>query len=74
MVDKMKEEDIKINLNELKSDKEKNFRERLWFVKYWANYIRTHSDMEWSKQQNVLIDSQIQHARKLVKNKRPDSN
>jgi hypothetical protein len=36
-----------------------NKEDRLNFVKFWANYIRRHSDEEWSKQQNVLIDSQI---------------
>lgn len=36
-----------------------NKEERLNFVKFWAEYVRTHSDKEWSKQQNVIIDSQI---------------
>lgn len=36
-----------------------NKEERLNFVKYWAEYVKTHSDKEWSKQQKVLIDSQI---------------
>ncbi len=38
-------------------DKEKNFRQRLWFVRYWANYVRTHSNADWSKQQKNMIDS-----------------
>ncbi|MBS3094271.1 hypothetical protein J4474_01265 [Candidatus Pacearchaeota archaeon] len=39
---------------------EKNNREdRLNFVKFWANYIKTHSDEEWSEQQRVLIDGQM---------------
>jgi len=38
----------------------KNNREdRLNFVKFWANYIKTHSDEEWSEQQRVLIDGQM---------------
>lgn len=37
-----------------------NREDRLNFIEFWANYIRTHSDKEWSKQQNILIDSQIQ--------------
>lgn len=36
-----------------------NDEDRLNFVKYWANYVKTHSDKDWSKQQNVVIDSQI---------------
>ena len=59
---------------EIKRDRERNFmkpgktnkEDRLNFIEFWANYIRTHTDEEWSKQQNVLIDSQI----KGVKEKR----
>lgn len=40
-----------------------NRKERLNFVKYWAEYIRTHPDKVWSKQQNILINSQIQSAK-----------
>tara|TARA_Y100000310_G_scaffold327446_1_gene393830 strand:+ start:11607 stop:11831 length:225 start_codon:yes stop_codon:yes gene_type:complete len=47
----------------LKKIKEMNNEDRLWFVKYWANYVRTHPDKEWSKQQNVIINSQIQSAK-----------
>ena len=36
-----------------------NKEERLNFVKFWAEYVRTHSDKEWSRQQNVIINSQI---------------
>jgi hypothetical protein len=44
-----------------------NDEDRLNFIKFWANYIKTHSDKEWSKQQKMLIDSQINGARSLVK-------
>lgn len=50
---------LKINLNELKNEKEINFLERLRFVEYWANYIKTHNDREWSGQQKSLIDAQF---------------
>ena len=40
-----------------------NAEERMNFVDYWAEYVRTHSDEEWSRQQKVLIDSQLKHAR-----------
>jgi hypothetical protein len=51
--------DIKIDLKELEEDKKKNFKERLWFIDYWADYVKAHSDKEWSKQQNMLINSQL---------------
>ena len=47
----------------------KNFKDRIWFIKYWANYIRTHPDEEWSKGQAVLINSQIQSVREFYKNR-----
>jgi len=36
-----------------------NQEDRINFVKFWAEYVRTHEDKDWSKQQNFLIDSQI---------------
>jgi len=42
-----------------KTDKE----DRMNFVKYWADYVKNNPDEVWSKQQNVLINSQIQNAR-----------
>ena len=33
-----------------------NKEDRLNFIKYWANYVKTHSDKEWSKQQNIIIN------------------
>ena len=47
-------------------DKDRNRKERLKFVDFWAKYVRTHSDKDWSKQQKMLIDSQIQGARKQL--------
>jgi len=55
----MKLELEEADLVELRKEKRKNFRERLKFIKYWANYIKTHPDREWSKQQKELIDSQF---------------
>jgi len=43
----------------MKEFKIQNARERLEFIDFWANYVGTHSDEEWSRQQNILIDSQI---------------
>ena len=48
-------ENKKIFLKPGKDNKE----DRINFVKFWANYVKTHSDEEWSEQQNIVIDSQI---------------
>ena len=32
------------------------------FVEYWVEFIRNNPDKVWSKQQKVLIDSQIKNA------------
>ena len=40
-----------------------NKEDRMNFVKYWADYIRGNKDEVWGKQQNVLINSQIQNAK-----------
>ncbi|MBS3155264.1 hypothetical protein J4404_02065 [Candidatus Woesearchaeota archaeon] len=40
-----------------------NKEDRINFVEYWANYVKNHSDKVWSKQQNILINSQIKNAR-----------
>jgi hypothetical protein len=37
--------------------KEENEKERLKFIDFWSNYVMTHSDKEWSKQQNIIINS-----------------
>jgi len=39
--------------------------ERMKFVEKWAKFVCEHSDKEWSQMQKVLIDSQIQNARKV---------
>ena len=40
-----------------------NQQQREWFVNYWVNYMKTHSDEEWSRQQNVLINSMLKSAK-----------
>ena len=50
---------MKIDLKKLEEQKKKNFEERLRFIDFWADYVRTHSDKEWSEQQNNLINSQF---------------
>lgn len=49
----------KINADEIRT---LNDQDRMWFVERWANYVKTHSDKEWSEQQNVIINSQLQSA------------
>ena len=46
-----------------------NDEDRMWFIEYWAEYVRTHPDKEWSRQQNILINSLMQNAKnsKLTK-------
>ncbi|MDD5192294.1 MAG: hypothetical protein PHH54_01025 [Candidatus Nanoarchaeia archaeon] len=58
----MKASEVKVDIEELKRFKAQNARERLKFIDFWAEYIKTHSDEDWSKQQNMLIDSQIESA------------
>ncbi len=38
-----------------------NKEERINFVKFWAEYIKSHTDKEWSEQQNFLINSIIKN-------------
>lgn len=47
--------------NNLKPGKD-NKEERMNFVRFWAEYVRTHDDEDWSRQQNVLINSQLESA------------
>ena len=34
-----------------------NQKERLKFVDLWSKYVTGHDDKEWSRQQNVIINS-----------------
>ena len=52
-------QDIKVDLEELKRDKEQNFRERLAFVDWWVEYMKNKSDKEWSEEQNRVINPQM---------------
>lgn len=42
-----------------------NQKQREEFIDLWVNYIKTHSDQEWSKQQNVLINSMLKGAKQF---------
>lgn len=39
------------------------------FVELWAEYVRTHSDKDWSEQQKMLIDSQFKSSRQKFSRK-----
>ena len=39
-----------------------NQKERMRFIDQWAAYVLTHSDKEWSRQQNVIINSCLRTA------------
>lgn len=47
------------NLEALNEQQRENIAERRAFIKQWAEFVRTHSDEEWSAQQNVVINSQL---------------
>lgn len=33
--------------------------ERMKFVEFWARYVRSRPDKDWSRQQKVVIDGQL---------------
>ncbi len=41
---------------------EENNKERKKFIHKWAEYVRNHSDKEWSCQQNIIINSALKSA------------
>ena len=44
-----------------------NIKARNSFVAYWAEYVRTHPDQEWSRQQNILINSVLKTTIQLTR-------
>jgi len=42
---------------------EDNRKERMKFVDFWSDYVLTHTDREWSRQQNVIINSCLRSTR-----------
>ena len=60
----MKAEDVYIDLEEMKKWKKKNAEERLKFVRMHAEWMKKAPNSEWSRQQNVLINSQVKTAKK----------
>ncbi len=50
------------------NSKTPDVEERRTFIKQWAEYVRTHDDEEWSRQQKIVVDSQLKSARELAAN------
>ncbi|MBI2140549.1 hypothetical protein HYU14_06505 [Candidatus Woesearchaeota archaeon] len=42
---------------------EDNERERLKFIDFWAAFVRSHDDKEWSRQQNIIINSALKSSK-----------
>jgi hypothetical protein len=42
-----------------------NQKQRMEFIDFWVNYMETHTDEEWSRQQNVLINSMLKSAKQF---------
>ena len=55
-----------LNADAFDDRQRRNAEQRREMIKRWAEYVRTHADSEWSRQQNRVIDSQIQSANDLA--------
>ena len=55
-----------MNSEEFEDDQRRNRERRRAMIKRWAEYVRAHDDEEWSRQQNKLIDSQLQSANEMA--------
>lgn len=53
----MKKKLPEINLEELKKFKEQNFRERLEFLDWYAEWVKNSSNAKWSSAQKSLINT-----------------
>ncbi len=53
----MKFPKLNIDLIELKKQKEQNFKNRLDFVRFYANWIKKTPNKKWSSDQKEFIDS-----------------
>ncbi len=40
-----------------------NQKERLLFIDLWSKYVLEHEDKEWSRQQNIIINSCLRTAK-----------
>lgn len=46
----------KLSLKELEEEKEANFRSNMAFVDFCGEYMKKHTNKEWSSQQKRFID------------------
>ena len=51
---------LKENFNKIKKEIELPKKERIWFIKKWAEYVRTNPDRKWSKLQNIIINASME--------------
>jgi len=61
-----------LNSDEFEAGQHQNAERRRKFVKQWAAYVRSHDDADWSRQQNVLINSQLRSANELAAGEQVD--
>ncbi|MBI4164003.1 MAG: hypothetical protein HY512_04015 [Candidatus Aenigmarchaeota archaeon] len=47
---------LKVNLEELEEDKEKNFQDRLKFIDLLVEHIKSTPDEQWSREQVAVIN------------------
>lgn len=43
-----------------------NAEDRRAFVRRWAEYVKTHDDEEWARQQHKIVNSQLRSAKELA--------
>ncbi len=55
-----------LDSKEFDDDQRRNTEKRRAMIKRWAVYVRTHDDSDWSRQQNRLINSQLQSANDMA--------
>lgn len=46
----------------LEQKKKRNREQRKKFVAEWVEFIKSHPDKEWSRQQNIIVNSQLESA------------
>ena len=47
-----------INIDELRAQKEENFRERLKFIEQYVRWLKKNPNKKWSGQQKTVIGQQ----------------
>lgn len=54
------------NSKQCEDAQRQNTERRRAMIKQWAEYVRAHDDDEWSRQQNHLINAQLQSANDMA--------